>query len=533
MNGQQPSVWWVNQGSTYGKARNSGVIWAPKLNKAGRTERHWETMRDVSGGDIILHYSNGSLRAIGTAEGPASDAANPFESDEWEQDGRLVQVHYEDLGSPVPLASIPAAVRIPASGPFTSVGSVQQGYLYKVGEALLNVLVRDFPEFGAAMPWYEPTETTSTASDIDLATVQQNFAAAVEESGLAFASGGNFVRAFLSGILAKPFAILTGLSGSGKTQLAMRLGDWLGRDAGGRPRYLVVPVRPDWTGPEALLGYEDALRSAEAKTPVWFVPEALQLILRAVDDPTAPYLLILDEMNLAHVERYFADFLSGTESRQPILPDLVRRDEDLSWEVRSVPGERLPLPRNLFVVGTVNVDETTYMFSPKVLDRAFTFEFRVEADALDPDRGRPVPAAAASEEIVRQVCALAEDDGWHHTHPYEYREQLVEALRGVHRLLADVSFEFGHRTMYESLRFAAIYAASSSSTPSIDEVFDLILMQKILPRLHGSRRRLEPLLVELQTRANGDESVRWPLTHSKVGRMLEVLRANQFVSFAE
>jgi 5-methylcytosine-specific restriction endonuclease McrBC GTP-binding regulatory subunit McrB len=321
----------------------------------------------------------------------------------------------------------------------------------------------------------------------------------------------------------------------------MRLGDWLGRDPDGRPRYLVVPVRPDWTGPEAVLGYEDALRSVEEKTPVWFVPEALQLILRAIDDPTVPYLLILDEMNLAHVERYFADFLSGTESRQSILPDLVRRDDDSAWELRNVPGERVPLPRNLIVVGTVNVDETTYMFSPKVLDRAWTYEFRVDADALDPGRGRPVAATSAPDELLQQLCGLLVDDDWHHRHPYARQDELVTELRGIHRTLARVGFEFGHRTLYESLRFAAIYAAMGnigrpgSSAPAVNDVLDLILMQKILPRLHGSRRRLEPLLVDIgdQARGRNRRSIRWPATHAKIERMLEVARANQFVTFAE
>lgn len=490
-------------------------------------------MRAVRAGDVILHYSNGYLRAIGTARGPALDAPNPFASSEWEQDGRLIQVRYQNLSDQVPLAAISASARTLEAGPFTSVGSVQQGYLYRVNDILLNVLVRDFPEFRAAMPWYVPTTPEPPETDINLAKIQQEFAGAVHHSGLTFAPGSTLVHSFLSGLLAKPFAILTGLSGSGKTQLAMRLGDWFGQDQDGRSRFMVIPVRPDWTGPEALLGYEDALRSAEAKTPVWFVPEALQLVLRAVSDPTAPYLLVLDEMNLAHVERYFADFLSGTESHQPILPDLVQRTEDSSWEVRSVPSERLPLPRNLFVVGTVNVDETTYMFSPKVLDRAWTYEFRVDADALDPDRGRPTAAPAAAEETVRQICSLVEDEDWQRRHPYEHRDQLVDALRDVHRLLARVSFEFGHRTMFESLRFAAIYAASAATTPSVNEVFDLILMQKILPRLHGSRRRLEPVLIELHTRAQESGSLRWPLTHAKVERMLEVVRANQFVSFAE
>jgi len=419
------------------------------------------------------------------------------------------------------------------------VGSVQQGYLYPVNDAVLDVLFRDSPEIRAALSWYAPGAPVQTES-VDLIAIHQQFADAVEKSGLTFGATSTLVRAFLAGVLAKPFAVLAGLSGSGKTQLAMRLGDWLGRDADGRSRYLVVPVRPDWTGPEALLGYEDALRSAEKKEPMWFVPEALRLILRAIGDPTAPYLLILDEMNLAHVERYFADFLSGTESRQSILPDLGRRDGGSALELPVLPGEKVPLPRNLFVVGTVNVDETTYMFSPKVLDRAWTYEFRVDADALDPDRGRPSAATSAPEAVVQHLCSLVEDDDWHLRHPYAQRDELVVKLRDMHRTLARVGFEFGHRTMFESLRFAAIYAAMgsigdpASTLPSVDEVLDLILMQKILPRVHGSRRRLEPLLVDISNQATGGGgSVRWPLTHAKVERMLETVRANQFVSFAE
>jgi 5-methylcytosine-specific restriction enzyme B len=146
----------------------------------------------------------------------------------------------------------------------------------------------------------------------------RDFAVAVETSGLRFPAGSNLVRSFLSSLLAKPFAILTGLAGSGKTQLAMRLGEWLGTDEHGRHRHVVVPVRPDWTGPESIFGYEDALRTSASGAPVWFVPEAFEFVLRAANDPEHPYLLILDEMNLAHVERYFSDFLSGVESRRPV-----------------------------------------------------------------------------------------------------------------------------------------------------------------------------------------------------------------------
>ena len=122
------------------------------------------------------------------------------------------------------------------------------------------------------------------------------------------------VASFVAALAAKPFVILTGQSGSGKTQLAMRFGEWVGCDGRERPRSLVVPVRPDWTGPEYLFGYPDALRSAPGRE-VWAVPDALEFMLRAAAEPREPYLLVLDEMNLAHVERYFADFLSGVESR--------------------------------------------------------------------------------------------------------------------------------------------------------------------------------------------------------------------------
>src|SRR6185295_11626477 len=118
----------------------------------------------------------------------------------------------------------------------------------------------------------------------------------------------------------------------------------------------------------------------------WCVPRTLELLLRAARDPEKPYLLILDEMNLAHVERYFADVLSGMESDEAILPDL--RDEDGTWRPTKR-GMRLPFPENVFIVGTVNVDETTYLFSPKVLDRANTIEFRVRSEDLSHAGGKP------------------------------------------------------------------------------------------------------------------------------------------------
>lgn len=361
-----------------------------------------------------------------------------------------------------------------------------------------------------------------------IGAASSKFASVVDESGLVLRRDD--IQAFLAALLTKPFAILTGLSGSGKTQLAKRLGEWFGSDSIGRPRYLVVPVRPDWTGPEYLFGYPDVLRS-DGADEVWAVPDALEFMLRAVREPNEPYLLLLDEMNLAHVERYFADFLSGVESREPVLPELERHDG--RWRSKGN-SQRLPLPRNLFVAGTVNVDETTYLFSPKVLDRAFTFEFRTSTDELDQDLRRPGTAPPGDDEDRAIVAAVAANDDWHHDYRHSEQDGIVEDLRTLHRILTASGHEFGHRVLYESLRYAALLGAMGLTGRT--QVVDRIILTKLLPKMHGTRSRLEKPLTDILAFAHGGGSgadADLPLTAAKVGRMLVVLREAQFVSFTE
>lgn len=449
---RQPSVWWVNQGATYMKERDGGFLWAPMLNRAGRPQYHWDTMDKVREGDVVLHYSNGALRAASHVSAAARPAPNPLDDQSWDEAGRLVETQYKELNEPVALAAIDEGARIRQGSPFTSAGSVQQVYLVRLQEEFVYELAQRFSELADHLPSIQrPAPRSAEALMPD--ELFNDFAVAVEVSGLRFPAGSNLVRSFVCSLLAKPFAILTGLAGSGKTQLAMRLGEWFGAAEHGRHRHLVVPVRPDWTGPESIFGYEDALRRSASGAPVWFVPEAFEFVLRAAEDPEHPYLLILDEMNLAHVERYFSDFLSGIESRRPVLPDLIFDQKSRQWVVRDVEAQRLPLPRNLFVVGTVNVDETTYMFSPKVLDRAFTFEFRVTSDELDAELRRPTAAPAGEDQQVRTFASLAERDDWQREHPHPARDEIVSTLREAHTILARTNQEFGHRTLYEILRF--------------------------------------------------------------------------------
>ena len=135
----------------------------------------------------------------------------------------------------------------------------------------------------------------------------------------------------------------------------------------------LISVRPDWMDNKGFLGFYNILDQKYHSTPL------LDFILNAKANSHKPYFVILDEMNLAKVEYYFSDFLSIMESRTVDNPDgekihLHSLEEAKTHEGRKIP-QKIRIPRNLFFTGTVNVDETTYMFSPKVLDRANVMEF--------------------------------------------------------------------------------------------------------------------------------------------------------------
>jgi hypothetical protein len=327
-------------------------------------------------------------------------------------------------------------------------------------------------------------------------------------------------------------------------------------------RYEVVAVGPEWTSREASLGYADALNTGHyvRSTPI------VDLMLRAQAEPSSPFFLILDEMNLAHVERYFAEFLSALESGEPMAL------HNAATPLDGVPA-RLAWPQNLILIGTVNVDDTTYSFSPKVLDRANCIEFRVSTDEMETFLAEPQDVRL--DRVASQGQSFA--SGFRIACAGELskpgtEDQLRTELRLLFRILSSFGFEFGYRTANEVLRFAAAHAGLGADDAEWSVVLDAQLYQKVLPKMNGSRRRLEPILCALGWYASAprqwsqdlksldneqqifDESLRasalddesihpltrvseaaatLPMSFDKIVRMLRRLDAEGFTSFAE
>jgi len=251
----------------------------------------------------------------------------------------------------------------------------------------------------------------------------------------------------------------------------------------------------------------------------------------------------LDEMNLSHVERYFADFLSVMESHEAIALYSGK-------EKAGVPNT-IKWPANLFVIGTVNIDETTNMFSPKVLDRANTIEFRVtdkEMTAfLNNTRGINMHSlAAAGGSMAGHFVQLAANKSL----PTEDVEPINQTLIDFFKALRKLGAEFGYRNATEILQLIHQLDVMDA-TLGMNQKLDIAIMQKLLPKLHGSRRKLCPVLVilgklcfptaeyiekevfEVDDFNTDNEGILYPMSLEKIIRMYKGAVDNGFASFAE
>lgn len=391
----------------------------------------------------------------------------------------------------------------------------------------------------------------------------------VSKESLIPSSEEPLAKNLVTAALAKPFVILTGASGTGKTKLAEAVAHYFSNS--NASNYRVVPVGADWTDNRHVLGFVNHLRDdgTDAKRPIYQTTPILDLLLEAAENKDIPYFLILDEMNLSHVERYFADFLSVMERSEGVI-HLHNEGSANNAESRMLryPDDKLGIPQtieypqNLFVIGTVNIDETTYMFSPKVLDRANVIEFKVGAGAIDnylknptgyPEMKRADDGVAANFlelSLNARANALADlDEG--------LKTTLNRHLLEVFGIMERGRYEFAYRTLNEVIRYLRVCQELAEDKKNWTDAawkadLDAQILQKILPKLHGSIGRISDLIVNLadychrgalpSAPATGITKLKdvagldtatavFPQSFKKLQTMAATLQTEQFVSF--
>ncbi|WP_339225770.1 DUF3578 domain-containing protein [Paenibacillus sp. FSL H7-0357] len=306
----------------------------------------------------------------------------------------------------------------------------------------------------------------------------------------------HLIENFYLSLKAKPFVILAGISGTGKTRLVKLFAEALGatRDNG---QFTLIPVRPDWSDPADLLGYKDLSGRFQPGPITKVFVEA-----RQPENQHKPYFICLDEMNLARVEHYFSDLLSVMETQEwregkittqdlisPTLLDTLEDQEEYG---------SLGIPENVFSIGTVNMDETTHPFSKKVLDRASTLEFNYINLEQYPDLGEQVEASDSFDAAELNHLFLR-SDYLQLVDAYDVNKELVvrttERLVKINALLEDIHAHVGFRVR-DAICFYMIYN-DRYKLMSEEEAFDWQLLQKILPRIQGSHSSVRRVLLSL------------------------------------
>ena len=357
---------------------------------------------------------------------------------------------------------------------------------------------------------------------------------------------------FVTALRTKPFLLLAGISGTGKSQKVQELAfmtcpDGELRNEGGTTpgNYCLVEVKPNWHDSTELLGYYSALSGKYELT------DFIRFAYKAAQNKDVPFFLCLDEMNLAPVEQYFAEFLSVLETRKKVGNEiltqyllskdrfsncelqkkvLVKEDGDIiegdkQYKMEFLYSEKdaeiitylkekgLTLPDNLFVIGTVNMDDTTHQFSRKVIDRAFTIEmnggkmsemFSPESKMLLEYRDEPIPLEAFKAEFVRAYEVL--DD----TRFAKYKDVIsthIPALLGdsdgtaeadsINGILNETPFRVSYRVQNELVLYLSTLI-ERANFPEPDQIEGLIgeatlaiLLEKVLPRVQGEQKQLE------------------------------------------
>lgn len=331
----------------------------------------------------------------------------------------------------------------------------------------------------------------------------------------------NRYRPYITAIKSKPFLLLAGISGTGKSRIVRELARacW---DEGSeeykaqKPKnFEMVQVKPNWHDSSELIGYISRIDGER-----FVVGPFLKFLVKAINDPEHPYFLCLDEMNLAPVEQYFAEYLSVVESRKvdedgkvvtdPIIDyeptqayiSLIQQlfadnEEERKQYLSAKDGKRLTIPQNLIVIGTVNMDESTFSFSRKVLDRAMTIEMN-EVDLEGGLTNRYEKIGKLGNEELVGTCVEGVDV---YNANKEVCDKALAYLKAVNEKLEGTPFKIAYRTRNEFLLYVVNNLPYNKDENGNDleqdyviaRALDEITNMKILSRIEGDETKVNKL----------------------------------------
>lgn len=392
---------------------------------------------------------------------------------------------------------------------------------------------------------------------------------------------------YLRAMRTKPFLLLAGISGTGKSRVVKQMAfdscpdnNALRYDPTSPGNYCLIEVKPNWHDSTELLGYESKINGNTYQlTPF------VKFLAKAMLYPDIPFFVCLDEMNLAPVEQYFAEFLSVLESRtklndghivsEPLIQADIFANKDyelklqddlfglelkeelnedgtqriisgkLSNEAQSVydklKAEGLRIPGNVIIVGTVNMDETTHQFSRKVIDRAMTIEmnlpegnpfmdFFANASELEYRANPTSPSLYLATETKASdvVKALAADN---EEKTVWLKGEVAEMLTGINSALEGTPFKVAYRVQNElMLYFYQLWVENKTVDWSdiLTTAVDQILMMKVLPRIEGDEELLNTPLKELHMLCDVNN---YEEAANKIEEMQTRLEKSRFTSF--
>ncbi|WP_343344314.1 AAA family ATPase [Terrisporobacter petrolearius] len=294
----------------------------------------------------------------------------------------------------------------------------------------------------------------------------------------------NLISNLYLSLKTKPFVILAGISGTGKSKIVRLFAQALGATVENN-QYNMISVRPDWNDSTELIGY----KNLESK----FIKGKLtKIIEEASKHLDKPYFICLDEMNLARVEYYLSDYLSVIESRRK-EEDIIVTDS-LIYDYEIEDEDSLKLPENLYLIGTVNMDDTTFQFSRKVLDRANTIEFSdVSLESLFENESEEVEEISDvyNDFIKSNYLKTVDIEQEYRNYAKEINRKIIE----INNILSKSQKQFAYRVRDEILFY--MIENKKADLLSEDVAFDYQIMQKVLPAINGSENSIKDILINL------------------------------------